>query len=81
MAQGKQQPKFERNPCIRFSSHSQAELKIHLVILVWWIATFAQNLALICLTVSEKTRFTDDGRTDDGRLRHGISSADTVKQS
>ncbi len=24
---------------------------------------------------------TDDGRTDDGRPRHGISSADTVKQS
>ncbi len=22
-----------------------------------------------------------DGRTDDGRARHGISSADTVKQS
>ncbi len=24
---------------------------------------------------------TTDGRTDDGRPRHGISSADTVKQS
>ncbi len=30
---------------------------------IWWIATFPQNLALICLTDSEKTRFTDDGRT------------------
>ncbi len=35
--------------------------------------TFPQNLALICLTVSEKTRFTDD----DGRPRHGISSSDS----
>ena len=37
---------------------------------------------IIRLMVSGKTRFTD-GRTttDDGRPRHGISSADTVKQS
>ncbi len=48
------------------------------------MATFPQNLALIRLTVSEKTRFTDDDdgcKMDDGRLRHGISSAETVKQS
>ncbi len=33
---------------------------------IWWIATFPQNLALIRLTVSEKTYFTDDdGRTTD----------------
>ncbi len=31
-----------------------------------WIAAFPQNLALIRLTVSEKTRFTD-GRTMDAR--------------
>ncbi len=34
---------------------------------IWWIATFPQNLALICLMVSEKTHFMDgqtDGRTD-----------------
>ena len=37
---------------------------------------FPQNVTLICYTVSEKTRFTVDGR-----LRHGINSADTVKQS
>ena len=48
---------------------------------IYWIATFPQNLALICLTVPEKTRFTDGRTTDDGRPRHGISSADTVKQS
>ena len=47
--------------------------------MIWrygWTATFPQNLALICLMVSEKTLFTDDGRP-----RHGFSSADTVKQS
>ncbi len=35
------------------------------------------NLALICLTGSEKTGFTDDGRqtTDDGRPRDDSSSA------
>ncbi len=38
-------------------------------------ATFPQKLALIRLMVSEKMRFTN------GRPRHGISSADTVKQS
>ncbi len=27
---------------------------------IWWTATFPQNLALICFTVSEKTRFVDD---------------------
>ena len=43
---------------------------------IWWIAAFPQNLALICSTVSEKTRFTD-GRTTDGRPRHSISSADS----
>ncbi len=43
---------------------------------IWWTATFPQNWALICLTVCEKTRFMDEGR-----LRHGICSADTVKQS
>ncbi len=36
---------------------------------------FHQNLALICLTGSEKTGFTDDGRTDDGRLSDDSSSA------
>ncbi len=34
---------------------------------IWWIATFPQNLALIWLTVSEKTRFTDGRRTDGRR--------------
>ena len=38
--------------------------------------TFPRDFALILLTVSEKTRFTDDGCP-----RHGTSSADTVKQS
>ncbi len=46
---------------------------------IWWTATFPQKLALIRLMVSEKTRFTDDD--DDWRPRHGIRSADTVKQS
>ncbi len=36
------------------------------------------NLALINLSVSEKSSFTDD---DDGRPRHGISPPDTVKQN
>ncbi len=42
--------------------------------------TFQQYLVLIRLMVSEKMRFTDgrmDGRTDDGRPRNGISSADS----
>ena len=47
---------------------------------IWWVATFQQKLALIRLTVYEKTRLMDDGRAD-GHPRHGISSADTVKQS
>ena len=34
---------------------------------VWSIATFPQNLALIQLMFSEKTRFTDDGRTTHAR--------------
>ncbi len=33
--------------------------------MIWWIGTFPQILALIHLMVSEKTRFTDDGRTTD----------------
>ncbi len=42
--------------------------------------TFPPNLALICMTGSEKTGFTDDGRTDgrrtdDGRPRDDSSSA------
>ncbi len=43
--------------------------------------TFPPNLALICLTCSEKTGFTDERRaddgwtTDDGRPRHDSSSA------
>ncbi len=43
---------------------------------IWWIATFPPNLALIPLMVSEKPLFMDDGWMDDGRLRHGIISAD-----
>ncbi len=43
---------------------------------IWWIATFAQNLNLIHLMVSEKC-----GLWMDGRPLHGINSADTVKQS
>ncbi len=31
---------------------------------IWSKGTFPPNLALICLTVSEKTGFTDDGWTD-----------------
>ncbi len=31
---------------------------------IWWIATFPQNLAFICLTVSEKARFRDGRMTD-----------------
>ncbi len=35
---------------------------------IWRKGTFPPNLALICMTGSEKTGFTDDGRTtDDGR--------------
>ena len=41
----------------------------------WWKGTFPPNLALICLTDSEKTGFTDDGRTDDGRPRDDSSFA------
>ncbi len=41
---------------------------------IWWIATFPKHLALIRLTVSEKTRFTDGWM--DGHPRHSISSAD-----
>ena len=40
--------------------------------------TFPPNLALICMTGSEKTGFTDDGQTDgrtDGRPRDDSSSA------
>ncbi len=40
------------------------------------MATFPQNLALICLTVSEKMRFTDAGRrTDDGRKTDARATA------
>ena len=46
------------------------------------LQAFPPNLALICLTGSENTGFTDDvrrttydGRTDDGRLRDDRSSA------
>ncbi len=42
---------------------------------IWWKGTFPQNLALMCLTGSEKTGFTDAGRTDDGRPRDDSSSA------
>ncbi len=42
---------------------------------IWWKGTFPPNLALICLTGSEKTGFTDDRRTDDGRTRDGSSYA------
>ena len=43
---------------------------------IWWTGTFPQNLELIRLMVSEEMLFTDDGRQS-----HGISSANTVKQS
>ncbi len=36
---------------------------------------FHRNLALICVTDSDKTRFTDGGRTGDGRPRDDSSSA------
>ncbi len=44
---------------------------------IWWKGTFPPNLALICMTGSEKTGLrTDDGRqTDDGRPRDDSSSA------
>ncbi len=45
---------------------------------IWWTATFAQNLALIYLMVSEKTCFMDRQRMDTGS--HDISSAVTIKQ-
>ncbi len=32
---------------------------------IWWIGVFSQNLALIPLTVSEKTGFTDGCPRDD----------------
>ncbi len=49
---------------------------------IWWIATFPPNLAWIGLSFSEKSTFTDhDEEEGDGRSRHGISSADTVKHS
>ncbi len=44
------------------------------VLEIWWKGTFPPNLALICLTGSEKTGFTD-GRTDDGRPRDYSISA------
>ncbi len=31
--------------------------------MIWWIAIFPQDLALICLTVFEKEHFTDDTHT------------------
>ena len=46
------------------------------------MAIFPQNLAIIRLTVSEKTRFTDDGRTNARRSPAPPPLlADTVKQS
>ena len=43
---------------------------------IWPKFTFPPNLALICLTGSEKTGFTDGRRThDNGRLREDSSSA------
>ncbi len=44
---------------------------------IWRKCIFPPNLALICMTGSEKTGFTDrtDGRTDDGRPRDDSSSA------
>ena len=36
---------------------------------IWWKGTFPPNFALLCMTGSEKTGFTDDGRKDDGRPR------------
>ncbi len=48
---------------------------------IWWRGSYPQHLAWIHAAVSEKLEFTDDGRTDDGRLRHDSSSADKVKQS
>ena len=35
---------------------------------IWWIVTFAQNLVLILLMVSEKMHFTDGRRTPAPRL-------------
>ncbi len=40
---------------------------------IWLIGIFLQNLALICLKVSEENKFYT--WTNDGRLRHDISSA------
>ncbi len=35
---------------------------------LWWKGAIPPNLVLICLKASEKSGFTDDGRTtDDGR--------------
>ncbi len=35
---------------------------------IWGKGTFPPNFSVICLTGSEKTGFTDDGRTTDTRL-------------
>ncbi len=40
----------------------------------WWKGTFPPNLALVCLTGSDKTVFTEGGRMDDGRARDDSSS-------
>ncbi len=53
MAQGKPQLKFE-GICSMGSEIIRTRMTK-----IWWIAIFPQNPTLICLTVSEKTRFTD----------------------
>ncbi len=47
---------------------------------IWWIATFPQNLALISLMVSEKTRFTLTVGRQWRSLCHSIISAYSVKK-
>ncbi len=44
---------------------------------MWWRASFAHSLTLICLTFSEKRVL----RTDDGHLRHNRTSSESDLQS
>ena len=45
-----------------------------MVVEIWWRErdSYPHNLAWIHAAVSEKLEFTDDGRTDGGRLHHDI---------
>ncbi len=48
---------------------------------IWRKGTFPPNLALICMTGSEKTDFMDDGRTTDARVTTVALLCSSTKQS